>query len=68
MPLILQPSTKENAIQRVELRLASMSDDPIDPLADVPYPERVQFFGERMLESFAASGARSLEVVETETG
>ncbi|RDW56902.1 hypothetical protein BP5796_12969 [Coleophoma crateriformis] len=69
MTLIVQPATKENALQRGEVQLASNAHDPIMKsfMPDTPYDVQVKFFGEATAKDLEKPGFRTLEVIDTES-
>ena len=70
MPLTLQTALKENAVQRVEVQLASYSDDPVLPsmMPGVSHVDKVAFFVEAANREFGKPWIRDLEIVDTDTG
>jgi hypothetical protein len=70
MPLVLQPSTKENAAQRVEVQLASYIDDPIllSMMPGVSHEDKVAFFVETANKEYGMPHILDQEVVDTDTG
>lgn len=69
MPLILQPATKENALQRGEVQLASNIYDPVmkSLMPGAPYEAQVKFFGEATSKDLGKPEVRTLEIIDTET-
>jgi hypothetical protein len=69
MPLIIQPATKENALQRGEVQLASSIYDPLmkSLMPGAPYEVQVKFFGEASSKDLEKPEFRTLEIIDTET-
>jgi hypothetical protein len=70
MPLTPQTSLKENAVQRVEVQLASYGDDPVLPsmMPGVSHEDKVALFVEIANKEFGKPWIKDLEVVDTDTG
>ena len=68
MPLILQPATKENGLQRGEVLLVSNIHDPITKsfMPGLPYEVQVKFFGEATSKDLEKPEFRALEIIDTE--
>ena len=70
MPLILQPSTKENAPQRAEVQLASYIHDPLfnSIMPNTPEELKVKFFAEVLSKGMDKPGVKNLEIIDSENG
>lgn len=70
MPLVLQPALKENAMQRVEVQIASYSDDPIvqSIMPGVCHEEKMAFFVGLFGKESRLPWVKDLEIVDTDTG
>jgi hypothetical protein len=68
MPLVLQLATKENALQRGEVQLASNIHDPIVKsfMPGAPYDVQVKFFGEATSKDLESPEFQTLEIIDTE--
>ena len=68
MPLILQPATKENALQRGEVQLASNTHDPLmrSFMPGAPHEVQVKFFGKATSKDLGKPEYRTLEIIDTE--
>lgn len=68
MPLILQPATKENGLQRGEVLLASNVHDPLMKsfMPGSPYEVQAKFFGDATSKDLEKPEIRALEIIDTE--
>jgi hypothetical protein len=70
MPLILQPSTKENAPQRAEVQLESYIHDPLfnSLIPNASKKVKVKFFAEVLTKDMGKPGVKDLEIIDSENG